>query len=92
MTTSRKSTSRTRNNILLTQTYKHDKQTFWCCICESSFELDLPAGEYQGWPINSIIKSINHHLEKFHPGLTIADLTEGLPDGKKRFPNRGFSI
>lgn len=90
--TSRKSTSRTRNNILLIQLYKHDKQHFHCCICETGFELDLPAGEYQGWPVISIIKSINKHLEKFHPGMTIEDLTEGLPDGKKRYPNRGFSI
>lgn len=40
----------------------------------------------------AIIKFINKHLEKFHPGMTIENLTEGLPDGKKRFPDRGFSI
>lgn len=81
-----------RKNILLVQTYKHDTQDFWCCLCERNIELLLPAGEIQGWPVMSIIKHIKKHIEKYHPGMTLEEFTEGLPEGKKRYPERGFSI
>src|SRR5690606_9226959 len=55
-----------RKNILLVQTYKHDTQDFWCCLCERNIELLLPAGEIQGWPVMSIIKHIKKHIEKYH--------------------------
>lgn len=87
-----KKSSRSRDNILLVQTYKHGEQSFWCCMCERTSNLQIPVGEYQGIPVLDIIKFINKHLEKFHPGMTIEDLTEGIHDGKKRFPERGFSI
>lgn len=83
---------RSRNNILLIQSYKHDKQTFRCFVCERNFEMDLPVGEIQGWPVMSIVKFVNKHIERFHPGMSLEDFTEGIPDGKKRYPERGFSI
>lgn len=85
-------TKRTRNNILLVQGYKHDEMPFWCCLCERTIKMKIPVGEFQGWPVMAIIKFINKHIEKFHPGMSIEDFNEGIPDGKKRYPERGFSI
>lgn len=87
-----KRSSRNRKNILLVQTYKHDELAFWCCMCERTSKYELPVGEYQGYPVLGINKFIQKHLEKFHPGVSMDELTEGIEDGKKRFPERGFSI